>query len=343
MMRKTCPEQGEGSKFENRKSWHRSFVRALTRSGLRAESEFSAPCHSVLSAVSLLALLVAAPGAAQVRLQGNVKFNGNVTLRIPPLSLTSLSPTSGPAGTTAVTIIGTSLGGIQGSSTIDFGGTAPTVTSWINTNISVVVPAALAVGTVLVQVTVAGVNSNPIAFTVTTGVPTGNQISLLPASGQVGTPVTITGINFGATQGLSTVAFNGTAAAPSSWSMTSIVAPVPSGATSGLATVTVNNVPYTASFTVAPLITGISPPSGTAGTTSVTISGSNFGATQGTSSVTFGGAVVDAQHMTSWSLTSIVVIVPSGATNGPVVVTVGGYASNPVTFTVTATNPPPCS
>jgi hypothetical protein len=38
---------------------------------------------------------------------------------------------------------------------------------------------------------------------------------------------------------------------------------------------------------------------------------------------------------TSWSAASIIVQVPSGATTGPVVVTVGGQASNGVNFTVT--------
>ncbi len=63
-----------------------------------------------------------------------------------------------------------------------------------------------------------------------------------PSSGPVGTSVTITGSYFGATQGSSTVSFNGTAATPTSWSNTSIVAPVPSGATTGTVRVTVNGV-----------------------------------------------------------------------------------------------------
>jgi uncharacterized protein (TIGR03437 family) len=53
--------------------------------------------------------------------------------------------------------------------------------------------------------------------------------------------VTITGTNFGASQGSSTVFFNGTAATPTSWSSTgtSITVNVPSGATSGYVTVQV--------------------------------------------------------------------------------------------------------
>ena len=79
---------------------------------------------------------------------------------------------------------------------------------------------------------------------------TPNITNLNPTSGPVGTPVTIAGANFGATRGTSTVTFSGTAATPSSWSATSIVAPVPSGATTGNVVVTVggvasNGVPFT--------------------------------------------------------------------------------------------------
>src|SRR6266404_2664875 len=63
--------------------------------------------------------------------------------------------------------------------------------------------------------------------------------SLSPTSGLVGTSVTATDSNFGATQGTSTIKFNGTTAAPTSWSDTSIVAPVPAGASTGPVVVTV--------------------------------------------------------------------------------------------------------
>src|SRR5260370_312595 len=75
--------------------------------------------------------------------------------------------------------------------------------------------------------------------------------SLSPTSGVVGTPVTIAGANFGATQGTSTMKFNGTTATPTSWSATSIVAPVPVGATTGNVVVTVGGLASNGvSFTV---------------------------------------------------------------------------------------------
>jgi hypothetical protein len=51
--------------------------------------------------------------------------------------------------------------------------------------------------------------------------------SISPASGSVGTVVTITGTNFGTTQGTSSVSFSTTAATVSSWSDTQIIATVP--------------------------------------------------------------------------------------------------------------------
>lgn len=84
-------------------------------------------------------------------------------------------------------------------------------------------------------------------------------------------------------------------------------------------------------FSQAPTISSVSPTSGVVGT-QVTIIGANFGATQGTSALTFNGT--PATSFTSWSATSIVTAVPTGATTGSVVVTVGTVASNSVNFTI---------
>jgi hypothetical protein len=238
--------------------------------------------------------------------------------------ISSVSPTSGAVGS-SVTITGSGFGAAQGTSTVTFNGVAATPTSWSSTSIAVPVPSGATSGNVVV--TVNGVASNGVSFTVRPAI-----TSLSPASGPVGTSVTITGTSFGSSQGTSTVAFNGTAATPTSWSDTQIVVPVPSAATTGNVVVTVNGVATNgASFTVAPAITSVSPASGPAGA-SITITGTTFGATQGTSTVTFNGA---AATPTSWSNTQIVVPVPSAATTGNIVVTVNGTASNGVSFTVT--------
>src|SRR5208283_1116137 len=171
---------------------------------------------------------------------------------------------------------------------------------------TVPVPSGATTGNVVV--TVGGVASNGVNFTVT--VPP-SITSLSQISGAVGTPVMITGTNFGATQGTSTVTFNGTAGTPTAWSGTSITVPVPSGATTGNVVVTVGGVASNgANFTVTvpPSITSLSQISGAVGTP-VMITGTNFGATQGTSTVTFNGT---AGTPTAWSGTSITVPVPSG-------------------------------
>jgi YD repeat-containing protein len=81
--------------------------------------------------------------------------------------------------------------------------------------------------------------------------------SVSPTTGTSGTSVTITGAGFGASQGSSTVDFNGTAASPTSWSSTSIAAPVPSGATTGNLIVTVSGITSNPSaFTVTAGLSG---------------------------------------------------------------------------------------
>jgi hypothetical protein len=95
-----------------------------------------------------------------------------------------------------------------------------------------------------VVVTVGGVATNALPFTVTAPAPppTPTLTGLSPASGPVGTAIAITGANFGATQGASLVTFNGTRATPTTWSATTIAVPVPAGATSGTVLVSVSGV-----------------------------------------------------------------------------------------------------
>ena len=79
-----------------------------------------------------------------------------------------------------------------------------------------------------------------------------------------------------------------------------------------------------------PAISSLSLSSGVVGQ-SIKISGSNFGAAQGSSTVTFNGT---AAGIGSWTNSLIAATVPPGASNGNVVVTVGSSASNGVSFTV---------
>ncbi len=250
-------------------------------------------------------------------------------------SITGLNPTSGVVGT-SVTISGTNFGGTQGSSSVTFNGAVAAPTNWSVTSITVPVPANAISGNVVV--TVGGVASNGVPFTVTVLPPSISTLN--PTSGAVGVSVTIAGSNFGATQGASTVTFNGIATTPTSWSASSIAAPVPNGATTGNVVVTVAGVASNGvTFTVSapgPSLSTLSMTQGPVGAI-LTITGVNFGSSQGTSTVTFGST--SAGTATNWSSTSIDVPVPAialGTVN--VVVTVAGVPSNGLPFTVT---PPP--
>ena len=79
-------------------------------------------------------------------------------------AITSLSQTSGPVGT-PLTIGGTNFGTTQGTSMVTFNGTATTPSSWSPTSIAVPVPGGATTGPVVV--TVNGVASNGVSFTVT--------------------------------------------------------------------------------------------------------------------------------------------------------------------------------
>src|SRR5229473_943677 len=166
------------------------------------------------------------------------------------------------------------------------------------------------------------------------GTPAPSITSLTPVTGAVNTSVVIAGANFRGTQGTSKVTFNGITSTPTVWSATSITTPAPTGATSGPALVTVGGQPSNAStFTVtpAPAITSLAPNTGAIGSV-VTITGTNFGPSQGNGSVKFGTVVAT---VSSWSPTSIVATVPTGAVTGSVVVTAaGGISSNGVRFKV---------
>jgi hypothetical protein len=84
----------------------------------------------------------------------------------------------------------------------------------------------------------------------------------------------------------------------------------------------------------APIIYTLTPATGPAGT-NVTIDGVNFGAVQGTSTLSFNGVTASPS---SWNDRSIVAPVPLYSSTGPVVVTVSGVASNAMTFVVAETD-----
>ena len=81
---------------------------------------------------------------------------------------------------------------------------------------------------------------------------------------------------------------------------------------------------------VPPAITSVDPAAARINA-GVTVTGANFGPTRGSSTLTFNGTPATPGN---WTNTHITAPVPAGATSGPVVVTVGGAASNGLAFTV---------
>jgi hypothetical protein len=107
------------------------------------------------------------------------------------------------------------------------------------------------------------------------------------------------------------------------------VNPGPGGGTSSAQSFPVNASP--------PSLANLSPAAGPLGSP-VTVSGANFGATQSTSTVTFGG--IANAPVTSWSATTIGLLVPVGASTGNVFVSVNSQVSNALPFTVVPGPPP---
>jgi hypothetical protein len=266
----------------------------------------------------------------------------------PTVTLTSISPTSGPTtGGTVITLTGTNF--VAGSS-VQVGGVAATAVTLVSTTqMRATTPAGTA-GARTVQVTTpsgqsAGLTS---AFTyVAPATPTITSIS--PTSGPTagGTQITLTGTNFvsGATVRVGGVAATGVTFT----SATQLRATTPAGAAGVAAvqvtnpsgqSVTLNNAfTYTAPATT-PTLTSLTPTSGpTAGGTQITLTGTNFvsGAT-----VRVGG--VAATGVTFTSATQLRATTPAGAAGVAAVQVTNPSGqsvtlNNAFTYTAPATTP----
>jgi hypothetical protein len=219
----------------------------------------------------------------------------------------------------------------------------------------------VAIYNVTVKVTATGSGNAQLPVTISTpdGTPSSNSgakgviyavappviASVTPASATGGTQVTIAGSNFGSSPGKVTFSSKqAILASASDWTDTTIKVTVAPGTPEGAGTAIVTTASgvssdpnnSSAKLTVTgPQVTGLSPTSGPI-STKVTIAGSGFGASQGTSTVSFNGTA--AITIDSWSDTSIVAEVPSLATSGNVVVAVAGIGSptnSSTMFTVT--------
>jgi RHS repeat-associated protein len=269
----------------------------------------------------------AATGAVTVTVN-SVGSNTNQIFTMPNPVITSLSPTSGSVGT-SVTINGSGFGPAQGSSNVTLDNAVASVTSWSDTQVVITVPNTIS-GSMIV--TEGGVASNGPTFTV----PAPQITGISPNSAGAGDTVTISGSGFGPTTGTNSLVnfASGVTAAITSWSSNQIVATVPTGAVTGAVTVSVNTIPSNGSQFTIPnnVVTAVSPGAGKFGA-QVIVTGSGFGATQGSSFVSFAGT--PSTSVVSWSDTQVVALVPTGAASGGVSVTVNSAQSNStVPFTV---------
>jgi len=244
-------------------------------------------------------------------------------------TITSVTPVTGPiAGNTLVNIVGTnflSFGATQG--TVTFDGTPATIVSWADLLITCRTPAHAAGAVPVVVRRVDPPYSPPIAsaaanftYGITFIAP------LAPFEGPVGggTVVTIAGTNFGAPQGSGTVTFGGAPATSyTSWVDGQIVCTTPAHLAGpvdvvvtrdgGIISGTSLASGYQATgFFYGVLINTVTVPPAPVGTlavgpvtggTWVDIVGDNFGAFQGTGSVTFGGAAANFPLGSIWSNT----------------------------------------
>ncbi len=247
----------------------------------------------------------------------NGNFTTSTNFFVPP-GISIFSPLTGRAGTNVV-ITGTNLLGVTA---VSFGGVLATFSPPTNnlTLVAAVPPGAIS-GKLRVT-TPAGSATAPKNFLVE---PTLFAVS--PSFGPPGTSVTLTGANLG--EGLSSVNFNGAAAAFGNVSLGQATAIVPAAATTGPITVTTTNGSYTSAmlFFLPPAIASFSPTNSAPGTT-VVIKGANF---LGTTAVMFNSLA--AGFVPPTNNTTLVAVVPGGVTTGPISITTpGGTATSTALF-----------
>jgi len=281
-------------------------------------------------AVALLVLGLAAPAYAAVP------------------TITSMLPTS-PAPSCEATITGANYqlnGGPLSTVTFTPGGAGTLVSTDADTQAEVGLPALAASTPHTVHVhSTGGTGGDSANFAFSTGAAATcpGVPAFSPASGTVGSTVTLTG-SFG--QSPTSVRFNTTLATPSAASASSVTVTVPTGATTGPIHVYTGagQKTSTTSFTVvpvpAPTITSFTPTFGPTGT-SVKITGTNFSGTAGGANFTTTGVTFNnvAATFVVNSATQITATVPSTATSGPIKVTTpGGSATSTTNFTVSKTH-----
>jgi hypothetical protein len=259
----------------------------------------------------------ATTGKISVTTEGNIAVSGDDFKVFPKID--DFTPTNGTVGM-EVTITGSAF---TGATAVTFNGTSATFSDVTYSSIKAVVPVGATTGKITVT-TPSGSDESDNAFGIGIGIGSFN-----PASGPVGTSITITGSGF---TGATAVTFNTVRATIFKVvSNNMITATVPTGATTGPIKVTTPLGTFTSgsNFKVSPKVNSFTPTSGKA-EAAVTIAGLNF---TGATAVSFNG--VNATTFTVVSATSIKTNVPLGAKTGPISVTTpDGTGTSATNFTV---------
>jgi hypothetical protein len=260
----------------------------------------------------------------------------------------ALSPSTGPVNV-PFTISGSGFGNYSGAATqvrFGVGGSTAPLSVWNDTTISGNVP-YLSTGAyaVLVERVSGGTTNDTFIATFTVIVP--SIASVVPSSGPIGAPFTVSGSGFGPYTGSGTQLLFGSVAAPLSvWNDSTVSGSVPGSLSGGTYSLSLlftgsggaQSVSAGTFTVVVPVISSITPNTGSAGD-GVLLTGSGFGAYQGAASnVLVAGSTVS---LSVWNDTEIVWTVPSSLANGTDAVVVslspsgGSVQSSSVAFTVT--------
>jgi hypothetical protein len=238
--------------------------------------------------------------------------------------ISGFTPSSGLPDAT-VTITGENFSTTAAENIVSFNGTPATVVSATETTLVVTIPDGATAGPISVTVNGVKVTSSfsftPLNTTIT---------SFTPESGVPGTVVTISGTNFSTTASENIVKFNGIEAEVTAATATTLTVIVPADASDGKITVAIHDKVTTSAnlFTIAELeVTETFPPIAAVGI-SVKISGTNFSPVAEYNVVKFNGVPAT---VTAVSENEVTVLVPQGATTGPLTVKVGNHTVEALT------------
>ncbi|MBV9760184.1 MAG: IPT/TIG domain-containing protein [Acidobacteriaceae bacterium] len=287
--------------------------------------------------------LLTTPGSVPVTLTSASQTSNSATFTInPPPVISSISPTSTPAGSAAFTLT-VNGSGFGLDSAVSFNGTAVT-TSVVNSGqVTASIPASLVTtaGTASVTVTSGGVTSNSATFTISAPAISSIDPTTVTAGG-ASFLLTVNGSNFGPGAIVQwTVGGSTTTLSTNDLSTSEVTASAPANliGTTGSAQISVrsgNSTSNSETLTIVagPALSGISPDTITAGSADFTLTASGTGFASG-AVVQWNGSALTTTFQSANELTATVpASLVSSVGSASVTVKSGGVTSNSLTFTI---------